>query len=399
LTLLSRAARSSVSDDALAGEFLAHGPNARSASMKWLLRAMVLAAFGAGCGEDGKTGPQGPEGPAGDEGPQGEPGDPGAPGDPGQNGLPGAAFTRDGFSLPGVDYYPEGIAVDDDGNFFVGSVAHVTIVRASLADGTVSMPFDTTELEGVVGMIVHEGQLWVCHSSPAAAEPLAEIVGFDLETAEEIARHPFPSEDAELTRGSGFCNDLTFDADGNLYATDSFGDSATNPEDTRASRILRVAADELGTDGPAEVWLEHEEFAVPAEAFGMNGIDADGSDRIFAVRAAGGIIFEIPIESDGSAGTPTPLTTTLPLDSGDGLKFQGDSLLLVQTSTLTRVALADGAVTLLSAAEFSTEFLTTFAVFGSSAWVVEGQLDHLLGIDESPPDLPFRVLNVPLVQP
>jgi hypothetical protein len=262
-----------------------------------------------------------------------------------------------------------------------------------------SMPFDTTELEGIVGMIVHEGELWACHSSPVAAEPLAEIVGFDLETSEEIARHPFPSEDAELTRGSGFCNDLTFDADGNLYATDSFGDSATNPEDTRASRILRVAAADLATDGPAEVWLEHEEFAVPADAFGMNGIDADGSDRIFAVRSAGAIIFEIPIESDGSAGTPTPLMPSLPLDSGDGLKFQGESILLVQQSTLTSVALADGAVTMLSAAEFSTEFLTTFAVFGGAAWVVEGQLDHLLGIDENPPALPFRVLRVPLPVP
>jgi sugar lactone lactonase YvrE len=370
--------------------------------MKFLRSVAVVAVLGSGCADDGETGPRGPEGPQGEEGPQGDPGDPGEPGepgDPGQDGLPGAAFSRDGFSLPGIDFYPEGIAVDDAGNFFVGSVATGAIVRASLAEGTISMPFDTSELVGVVGMVVHDGALWVCHSSPAAEEPVAEIVGFDLATNEEIARHPFPSEDEELAQGSGFCNDLTFDADGNLYATDSFGDVATNAEDERASRILRVAAGDLATDGPAEVWLADPEFVVPADAFGMNGIAADGSDRVFAVRAAGGVIFEIPIESDGSAGTPVPLEPATPIDSGDGLELDGDSILIIQQSTLTRIALADGAVTTLSPPELATEFLTTFAVFGSSAWVVEGQLDHLLGFDPSPPELPFRVVRVPLAAP
>jgi sugar lactone lactonase YvrE len=370
--------------------------NTRSSSMKWLRSVAVMAALGVGCGEDGETGSRGPEGPQGEEGSQGEPGD---PGEPGRDGSPGASFSRDGFSLPGIDFYPEGIAVDAAGNFFVGSVSTGAIVRASLAEGTISMPFDTSELVGVVGMTIHDGALWVCHSSPAAEEPVAEIVGFDLETSEEIARHPFPSEDDELTSGSGFCNDLTFDADGNLYATDSFGDVATNAEDERASRIVRVAADELATDGPAEVWLEAPEFVVPAAAFGMNGIVADGSDRLFAVRAAGGMIFEIPIERDGSAGTPVPLEPATPIDSGDGLELDGDSLLIIQQSTLTRVALADGAVTPLSPPELATEFLTTFAPFGGAVWVVEGQLDHLLGLDEAPPELPFRVVRIPLTGP
>jgi hypothetical protein len=248
-------------------------------------------------------------------------------------------------------------------------------------------------------MIVHGGALWACHSSTSPDEPVAEVVGFDLETGDEIARHPFPSEDDELTRGSGFCNDLTFDADGNLYATDSFGDSATNPTTARASRILRVRAGELASDGPAEIWLEDAAFVVAADAFGLNGIDADGDDRIFVVRSAGGVIYEIPIESDGGPGTPVPLTTSAALDAGDGLKFQGDSILLVQESTLTRVALPSGTVTLLSPPELATEFLTTFAVFGSAAWVVEGQLDHLLGLDPSPPELPFRVVRIPLESP
>jgi sugar lactone lactonase YvrE len=384
------------------------------------LRGLFLATIvlTAGCsGEDGARGPAGPEGPAGSRGPTGpqgeqgdpgpagdpgdpgdpgEPGDPGDPGEPGEPGPVGASFSREGFSLPGTDFYPEGIAVDEDGNFYVGSVAHGTIVRASLADGTSTMPFDTSGLDGAVGMIVHDGTLWVCHSSPAATEDLAEIVGFDLESGEELVRHPFPSDDDDLTQGSGFCNDLTFDASGNLYATDSFGDSATNPAGMHASRIIRVPADDIMTDGSAELWLEHASFVVPDTAFGLNGIDADGDDRIFVVRASGGEIFEIPIENDGSAGDPVALATSMDLDNGDGLKLVEGAILLVQQSTLTRVALPGGAVTTLSPPALATEFLTTFALYGNAAWVVEGQLDHLLGLDPTPPDLPFRVVRVVL---
>jgi hypothetical protein len=260
------------------------------------------------------------------------------------------------------------------------------------------MPFDTSGLEGAVGMNIHDGALWVCHSSPTTPD-VAEVVGFDLECGDEIARHPFPSEDDELTQGSGFCNDITFDASGNLYATDSFGDSATNPTAMRQSRIIRVPADDLATDGSAEVWLEHALFAVPDTAFGLNGIDADGDERLFVVRASGGEIFEIPIESDGSAGAPVALTTSLDLEGGDGLKLVEDAILLVQQSTLTRVELPGGAVTTLSPPELATEFLTTFALFGDAAWVVEGQLDRLLGFEDLPPALPFRVVRVPLPAP
>jgi sugar lactone lactonase YvrE len=350
-----------------------------------LLRALTLTTLlCAGCGE-GDEGPMGPEGPPGREGP------PGAAGEPGPTS---ATFTRDGFTLPGLDYFPEGIAVDDAGRFYVGSVAHGGITRASLADGTLTMPFDTGDMTSAVGMIVHDGSLWVCNSSSATGD-VAEVVAFDLESGEELVRHPFPSE-AGNERGSGFCNDITFDADGNLYATDSFGDAATNPEDARRSRILRVSAADLTSPGAAELWLEHDDFEVPADAFGLNGIDADGAERIFVVRGDGGRIFEIPIESDGGAGEPAAVDTSETLESGDGLKLFGDSLLLVQSSTLTQVSLSDGEVTLLTDPDLSGEFLTTFALFGTAAWVVEGQLDHLLGLDPTPPELPFRVLRVPL---
>jgi sugar lactone lactonase YvrE len=249
-------------------------------------------------------------------------------------------------------------------------------------------------MQSAVGMIVRDGLLWACNSNAMTGE-VAEVVGFDLASGEEVVRHAFPS-DTGNSHGVGFCNDITFDADGNLYATDSFGDPATNPADARRSRILRVPAADVLSPGPAELWLEHDDFEVPAAAFGLNGIDADGAARLFVVRSDGGRIFEIPIESDGSAGEPAELETSETLAYGDGLKLWGDSLLLVQSSTLTRVTLADGEVTLLTEPELATEFLTTFALFGSAAWVVEGQLDHLLGLDPTPPDLPFRVVRVAL---
>jgi sugar lactone lactonase YvrE len=309
--------------------------------------------------------------------------------------MPGAVITRDGFSLPGIDVYPEGIAVDEDGNFFVGSLGTGSIYRVSLADGSLTTPFDTADLVGVVGLTVHESGLWACHSNPTVPD-VAQVIGFDLENGEELVRHNFPSTDATLTDGSGFCNDLAFDADGNLYATDSFGDSAENAAGTRASRLIRVPADDLMTANSAETWLEDPGFEVPDDAFGLNGIAAaDGT--LYVARAAGGLIYEVPIETDGSPGAPAAITTSVTLEQADGMELLDDTtLLLVQQSTLTQVNLTSGEVTLLTGAALSSEFLTTFAIYGSAAWIVEGQLDHYLGFDPSPPMLPFRVVRVAL---
>jgi hypothetical protein len=225
---------------------------------------------------------------------------------------------------------------------------------------------------------------------------VAQIIGFDLESGEELVRHDFPSTDATLTEGSGFCNDLAFDADGNLYATDSFGDSAENPTATRASRLIRVPADDLMTANSAETWLEDPGFVVADDAFGLNGIvAADGT--LYVARASGGVIYEIPIETDGSPGAPVAITTAEALEGVDGMELLDETtLLVVQQSTLTQIDLTSGAVTLLTDEALQSEFLTTFALYGSAAWIVEGQLDHYLGLDPSPPLLPFRVVRVAL---
>lgn len=351
-------------------------------------------------GEPGENGSKGKDGDPGEPGEPGEPGGKGDPGDPGEPGAPSAAFSRDGFSLPGTAVFPEGIAVDANGNFFVGSLTQGTVFRASLEEGTITTPFDTEGLRGVVGLTVHDDMLWLCHSNPTLGVELAQIVGFDLDTGEEVVRHNFPASDTDLEEGSGFCNDLDFDADGNLYATDSFGDSVANADSgTRNSRIIRVPADDLLTPNSAEEWLVHASFEVPSDAFGVNGISVFG-DSVFVVVSAGGAVYEVPIEANGSAGTPdAPPAPNENLDSGDGLEvLDADTLLLVQNSQLTRLSLQNGDVEPLTGdGEFDT--LTTFAVFGNTAWVVEGQLNVLFDPATPPPELPFRVVRVPIPQP
>src|SRR5690606_3891414 len=191
--------------------------------------------------------------------------------------------------------------------------------------------------------------LWVCHSAPTGVE-VAQIIGFDLDTGDEVVRHNFPTENDDLESGSGFCNDLTFDTDGNLYATDSFGDSATNASGERASRIIRVAAEDLMTESSAEIWLASDEFVVTDAQFGLNGISADGNARLFVVRSFDAQLFEIPIAQDGSAEDPVAVQVPETLVSGDGLEFvDDDTLLLIQDSTLTRIDLGNGnAITRLS---------------------------------------------------
>ena len=107
----------------------------------------------------------------------------------------------------------------------------------------------------------------------------------------------------------------------------------------------------------------------------------------------------ITIEPGGEAGAITPIEISGgPLMSPDGMKWVGDgTFLMIQggLGALTRVTLeGDSASSEMLADGFA--FPTTVAPVGDAAWVVEGQLDHLLGFDPAPADLPFMVIRVEL---
>lgn len=181
-----------------------------------------------------------------------------------------------------ADFFPEGIAAEDDGTLYVGSLTLGTILRiGATVTAPDAEPFvaDTVSERGVVGLTVDEDRdtLWFCDSSPTA--PGGALVGVNLDTGVETVRHELPDPvapggDAGADAGAdagdagavaartSFCNDVIVVPNGNIFITESTG---------RVFRILNNSVDE---DNSATVWLEHPAIspATPT-GFGANGID------------------------------------------------------------------------------------------------------------------------------
>jgi sugar lactone lactonase YvrE len=291
------------------------------------------------------------------------------------------------IELPGDDFYPEGVAADAGGVLYVGSASTGAIVRAEPCGEVTSFVPPSTGGRGTLGLHVDADAsvLWACDVDFTFASPAA-LIGYDLATGAEVARHPFPD-------GAVVCNDIAQGADGSLYLTDSFG-----------ARILRVPGAERGDGRTAEVWLTDPSLAAPAGAFGLNGITVV-DDRVFTVSFANGSLHRVGIAADGAPSGLVEIALDRPLTGLDGIEARGARTLFavenrlfsgIEHSDLVRIDLtADrGAVQVVAR---DLDGPTTFASSGRSAWVAEGQLDHMLGLDPNPPTLPFRVVRAPLL--
>jgi sugar lactone lactonase YvrE len=328
-------------------------------SVVTLMAALSLSACG---GEEGAMGLQGPPGEQGAQGPQGPQGPVGQPGPDGRTEL----------QLPDDRFFPEGIAVTQDGQIFVGSMGTGKVVRFA-PGATRSTPFVSDGLRNVVGLLADPSHnlLWVCDSDNTFQTP-ARVKAYDLASGADRGTYPLP--------GGGYCNDLTLDGQGNLYVTDSVN-----------SRIDKLPA------GGAQLtaWSENTAYTGGANEFTLNGIAWDGQGALYVTKFSNGQMFRVGINADGSAASPAELASTRALVSPDGFKrLNANTFLVIEgNGHLTRLAVSGTTLTptILSNRLDSP---TTVDVLGDSAWVVEGQLGILFGFESGPADLPFRVRRV-----
>jgi len=286
--------------------------------------------------------------------------------------------------IPGDRYFPEGVTVTSDGTFFVGSMFEGCIMRAQA--GTDSMePFiesGTNGLVSVLGLWADEAHqtLWACSSDAGNGRLTGRapvgVKAFDLRTGAARGSYDFP--------GGGFANDLTFDAQGNLYVTDSW-----------TPRILRLRAG----DSELVEWINDPQLGV--EQWNLNGIDFDRSSNvIYTVNQRAGLLFRIAIELDGSAGAVTLIQTSQVLRRPDGLKVIGPNTLATSEGGAGGMSIinVEGDRASVRRIPANLDGVTTFAVYRGSAWVVEGQSDHFWDPVNSGPnaDPPFRIVEVPL---
>lgn len=275
----------------------------------------------------------------------------------------------DAVTLPGDGFFPEGIGLGADGSLVVGSIATGALaVAAPGADAAVEvLAAGGFGAAGIMGIEVEPatGLVWFCTADLRGGE-VSALRAWDLTVPAEVHAFPLPA--------GGFCNDVTLGDDGTVYASDSDGGG-----------IVAVPPDRSGL----VPWVYDPGLYNPG-SFALNGIAA-APGVVYLGRFDTGEVLAFDVAAiDGGATTWTVVATGV--GAIDGLDLDGDHLVAVDgpARRLVRIDPVTGAQEVVAE---GLDGPTTLEVAGDDAWVVEGQLADLVG---GTPDLPFRVVRVPL---
>lgn len=208
---------------------------------------------------------------------------------------------------------PENVAIDKRGYKYVSMPALGQVWRFSPTNELVDAPFAQLEvsstptpfLVGVTGLEVEpQGRLYVNFTSDLSPEGNATNGVWSVRDGEE------PELYAELPPDE--CPDPTFPNDIAL-----FGDSVLVTDSFRGV-VYRA-----WPDGESEVWASGPLLEPTATIpFGANGIAVGKNGKaVYVANLAKGLVVEIPVERDGSAGTPTTFVCSGSLIGSDGLAF------------------------------------------------------------------------------
>lgn len=195
---------------------------------------------------------------------------------------------------------PEGVEYDAaNDRFLFGSLSQGTIHQ--IQEGGEAEPFvEDEDLVSTVGIHVDaaNNRLLVTNSdsgifSDPSASGMAGLAAYDLETGERLF---LADLGALLPEGRHFANDVTVDADGNAYVTDSFSPA-----------IYRV-----DMDGNAEIFIEDERLTT-SDGIGLNGIDYHFDGYLLASLGGSESVLKIPLD-DPAALTEVELSEPMAID-------------------------------------------------------------------------------------
>ncbi|MBE9586661.1 SMP-30/gluconolactonase/LRE family protein [Mucilaginibacter sp. JRF] len=181
------------------------------------------------------------------------------------------------------DSYPEGIAYDSTRNIYYVSSARLGTVGKVTPAGIYSPLYSDNTLKSTYGMKIHADgkRLYVCEgdanyskfTTPATRDREARLLIIDLATGKKLADIDLSG----LMQGKHFPNDLTFDAAGNAYITDSF-----------AHTVYKVDA-----AGKASVFGANEKLIT--EGIGINGIAFHSGGFLLLDNSATGMIYKMSL--------------------------------------------------------------------------------------------------------
>ena len=289
--------------------------------------------------------------------------------------------------VPGTKAFPESITSTSDGALFVGRLGDGGIVRVNprTDESTVFIQPGAAGSRSISGVFADEASstLWACSNdlsalggSAAGSDTWSALKSFDLNTGD--AKHSF-----SLHGSHAFCNDITVDAKGSVYVTDS-----ANPTILKLSRSATTF----------EVFAQDPAFSPPQNGgAGLDGIAFGSDGNLYVTTYAAGELLRVEVK-DGRALRVTKLSGTRHLQFPDALRALGNhSFLLIEGSgTLDRVVIGGNAFAVTA---IHDGFLTPTSVarIGTTAWVSEGQLSFFFDPSKKnlSPSLPFRIYAVP----
>ena len=299
-----------------------------------------------------------------------------------------ATPTLESIPIPGTKAFPESITSTTDGTLYVGRLGDGGIVRVKPRTGenTIFVQPGALGSRSIAGVFADEtsNTLWACSNDLSAlgapatgSDTGSALKAFDLKTGNGKRTVSLPGPHA-------FCNDITVDARGAAYVTDS-----ANPT------ILKLS---VGA-GAFDVFAQDTSFSSPQSgAAGLDGIAFGSDGNLYVTNYTAGELVRVEVK-EGRAGSVTALSGNRGLKFPDGLRALGNnSFLLVEGSgTLDRVVIEGDkfAVTQVHGG-FATP--TSVARTGITAWVSEGNLAYFFDTSKKnlTPSLPFRIYAVPL---
>jgi len=301
--------------------------------------------------------------------------------------VPASIQKVDSIAVPGTRAFPESITSTSDGALFVGRLGDGGIVRIKPRRGesTVFVQPGASSSRSILGVFADEASntLWACSNdlsalggSASGSDTRSALKGFDLKTG-------VGKRSVSLPGSHAFCNDITVDAQGSVYITDS-----AHPT------ILKLSPGAT----TFEVFAQDSVFAPPQGGAGLDGIAFGSDGNLYVTTYMAGQLVRVEVK-DGRAGRITTLSGTRHLTLPDALRtFGTNSFLLIEGSgSLDRVVIQGDsfAVTPIRGG-FATP--TSVARIGATAWVSEGQLSFFFDPSKKAlsPSLPFRIYAVPL---
>jgi len=301
--------------------------------------------------------------------------------------VQGATQKVESIPVPGTKAFPESITSTSDGALFVGRLGDGGIVRVKprTAESSVFVQPGASGSRSILGVFADEpsSTLWACSNdlsalggSATGSDTGSALKGFDLKTGDGKRSVLLPGSHA-------FCNDITVDAKGSVYVTDS-----VNPV------ILKLSPGAT----TFEVFAEDSAFSPPQGGIGLDGIAFGSDGNLYVTTYTAGELLRVEVK-DGRAGRITTLSGTHHLQFPDALRpLANNSFLLIEGSGRLDRVVIQGDAFAVTAVHDGFAIPTSVARIGTTAWVSEGQLSFFFDPSKRnlSPSLPFRIYAVPL---